>query len=839
MIPVLDYTRCPAKTYRDHLGESQPSPITVRDHCLVVGTIAQALMDRLPVTTRQQLPDNSAALAALHDIGKVSPGFLQRCGTADLCPDLPPLRFEGNHCETGQRALLDFLLDRGTSQATADSYSELLGWHHGWPCELQYAKADARPYGGPGWQEQRVALIQDLLATFPCDFSTGLNDLQQTLVLGLIVLADWIGSDESEPYGFPTNQSLQQILGNNSLRHHVEIALDKIGFEWPAAQPNLTFDQLFRTTIGSKQEVQANELQQALHDSLDGPGIYILEGPTGHGKTEAALWAAYTLIRQGHHNGLYFALPTRLTSNRIYHRVGSFLTSMHGYQTPARLLHAHAWLDPAGCGNLGYSWFNPLKRGLLWPFAVGTVDQALTSMIQVKHNFLRQFGLAGKVVILDEIHSYDVFTSALIQKLIERLLELKCTVIILSATLTAERRRRLLQVTKVKQQRKYPLVTVSTTAIRTRPVSPPSNKRCHLRSFAALEQALGEIGPKLASGYAVLCVCNTVDEAQERYQQACNRYENIADIGLIHAKYPAWLRGRLEEYWMRRLGKSASRERGCLLIGTQVVEQSLDIDSDLLITELAPTDMLIQRMGRLWRHNIENRPAKRMEAWICSNNLNLAENASTLSKHLGRYSPIYDHYVLYRTFQLWRRRRYINIPRGQRSILEATYIEPQPNDPKWVRGLYQEMQRRGEEDAELASLMGKPWFVPFRRGHEEDELEAKTRLDGIPRINVLILSDQQQVGDQPYLTLLDGSQVTIADETQSYETLRAIHNNVIQAPRNHFEEPQIGQTPEWVRDILSDSSLVLQNTGQQLTHLDGTQATVGYSEPLGLYRIQP
>ncbi len=170
----------------------------------------------------------------------------------------------------------------------------------------------------------------------------------------------------------------------------------------------------------------------------------------GLGKTEAALYAAYQLLSNGQASGIYFALPTQLTSNKIYDRFNLFLEQILADNCEHRslLLHANAWLLDTEMGEEGRPGgalvLISSKRGLLAPFAVGTIDQALMAAMNVKHGFVRAFGLAGKVVILDEVHTYDAYTGTIIDALIQLLTQLDCTVIVLSATLNQERRKELL-----------------------------------------------------------------------------------------------------------------------------------------------------------------------------------------------------------------------------------------------------------------------------------------------------------------------------------------------------------------------------------------------------------
>ena len=186
----------------------------------------------------------------------------------------------------------------------------------------------------------------------------------------------------------------------------------------------------------------------------------------GMGKTEAALYAAYRMLEQGKAGGIYFALPTQLTSNKIHDRVNAFLSRILLQDSPQAplLLHGKAWLKTFSEQEMGEDaapgkpWFQSGKRGLLAPFAVGTIDQALMAVIRVRHSAVRAFWLAGKVVIIDEIHSYDTYTGTIVDKLVTLLRDLHCTVIILSATLTQSRRAAFLGAHQPVRT-DYPLIT--------------------------------------------------------------------------------------------------------------------------------------------------------------------------------------------------------------------------------------------------------------------------------------------------------------------------------------------------------------------------------------------
>ena len=264
---------------------------------------------------------------------------------------------------------------------------------------------------------------------------------------GLITVADWIGSDERH---FPQ----EARWGMVRRRERARSALAAIGWKRAAARRVGGFAELF------PEIAQANSLQTAAMQLVREPGVYIIEGPMGCGKTEAALAAAYQLIAAEKATGLYFALPTQVTSNRIHLRVRpsssgfptnprtcGWPTVLHGWSRTIRLLSCvQPTPDDEAQEHVraGRSWFASPKRALLTPYGVGTIDQALLGIVAAKHFFVRQFGLAGKVVVLDEVHTYDLYTSTLIDALVRRLRDLHCTVLILSATLTKARRRQLL-----------------------------------------------------------------------------------------------------------------------------------------------------------------------------------------------------------------------------------------------------------------------------------------------------------------------------------------------------------------------------------------------------------
>ena len=358
----------------------------------------------------------------------------------------------------------------------------------------------------------------------------------------------------------------------------------------------------------------------------------------GIGKTEAALYAAYRVLSSDHATGIYFALPTQITSEKIYERFTAFIDKFVNLNNFAcKLLHSKSKyyeLNNKG-NNEDFLWFNSSKRGLLVRYAVGTIDQALMSILNVKHGFIRDFGLAGKVVILDEIHTYDCFTQVFVSEMIKRLRELQCTVIILSATLRKNERFRLLNFNNSEDNRLidgYPVlswVKAQECAIHQKVITNHLiQKKNILLSFRTIEDCFAEAVKRASEGQQVLWIENTVKNAQSVYESISSivsQKSAVIEIGLIHSKFTKSDRLKLEGKWLNILGKSATNSerllKGRILVGTQILEQSIDIDADFLISRIAPSDMILQRMGRLWRHNRVRKDNTKCETWIIDVNL--------------------------------------------------------------------------------------------------------------------------------------------------------------------------------------------------------------------------
>jgi len=735
VVTALPLELCLAKTRTLPDGQTGPGR-TVEEHCRIAGAVALELLARMPAVQRALFPELAWLGALLHDIGKVCPGFqaqLYKAAGEDVAamPELRAARYDllqmkGGHAVVGMVSLLHV--------GAPESFAQIVGAHHGRipPKAILVGPATQPLFGGPAWQEGRRLLLERLMEGQP-GWPGLWSEAESRLVTGLTVVADWIASGPL--FDDPAND----------WRPLVSRAVSEAGFIPFAVKAGLSFKDVF--------SFAPRPIQQSFYTAVHGPGIYTLEAPMGLGKTEAALYAAYCMLAAGTSSGCYFALPTQITSNRIYDRINAFLGRILVDHGRALLLHGKSWLHEC-CRQIlgaeaapGHSWFSQGRRGLLAPFAVGTVDQALLAAMHVRHAPLRDFGLAGKTVILDEVHSYDAYTGGILDALVKQLLRNNCTVIILSATLTHARRALLMGVNSPAMETAdavtaYPSVSArsqdaATCTVVACPSPPPA--RVLLRHVTNDAPAVEEALKRAEQGQRVLWVENTVRTAQDIYTILAARAAALAalPVGLLHSRFTPWDREHNEAAWTALFAPDAPGRgrQGCILVGTQVVEQSLDLDADFLLTRFCPTDMLLQRLGRLWRHAAQalrptpRPPEARCEAWLLRPDLDLAQ--ANPSQAFGPSGYVYLPYVLCRSLEQWHTLTEISLPTDIRPILERTYAERKETATPLARALQDMLQAR--ED-----LNGKARQALSALGQTGADTTLPTRINQRPEVEVLL-----------------------------------------------------------------------------------------------------
>ena len=695
-------------------------------HLLDVAACADAILAREPQSTRNRLAgviglEWTAArpwlllLIACHDLGKGCPGFQCKWkNLSNLDPGANP-DTRVNHAFVSQVELRCLLIELGWPEEAAELVADAVGCHHGErasPTTLTYLEGNRRALGKSEWHAARRGIFQALVEVFaptapPAKLALSGPDFM--LLAGLTSFADWIGSNEQHfPFGIPGD--CRELAQWFELRrqHNAEEALDKTGWlpRWPLASAQRSFEAVFGFA--------PRPLQQAVVDALDSinqPAILLIEAPMGEGKTEAALYAHLELQRRLGHRGLYVALPTKATGNAMFGRVLKFMRDQKcDRPLDLQLLHGGALLNdtyqqlkPDGIFDAttggevrAGEWFTHKKRALLSEYGVGTIDQALLTILPVRHQFVRLWGLANRVIVFDEIHAYDAYTGTLLLHLLRWLLALGSSVVLLSATLPPKIRRQLADLTGAKspeQEASYPRLSVYQNGRAVRQIAfeaDPDRRLC--LSVAPVTADLSSIRIALdrrlaQSGYA-LALLNTVQRAQKLYRDYGDGEPLILDgvtvgkrllggteIYLFHARFPANQRQRREDAVLTVFGPPVKGEVGIrngrkILIATQVAEQSLDLDFDLIATDLAPIDLLLQRAGRLWRHRRGTRSLADPVLIIAG----LAEDPPpSFGKPLW-WGAVYREDILLRTRSLLRAKPTLQLP-GEIDALVATVYE--------------------------------------------------------------------------------------------------------------------------------------------------------------------
>ena len=548
-------------------------------------------------------------------------------------------------------------MEQGCSIDTAKSLASIVDAHHGKSSEVKLiGEAEVILDSYPeNWQEvQRYLLdraadesgIRSLIGHLP-----ELPIQTQNLFAGIVIAADWIASNE-EAFPLETVHDQESRIEAGCRAIDLTVPWTAEGSVGPAAE-------FYRERFGWGPEMAPRPAQEAMIEAAkaaEGPALLILEAPTGNGKTEAAFAAAEILAEKTGAGGVMVAAPTMSTANGLFERFLSWIrrATPSGEVSSLFLAHSRASLNedyhrlrfrgidadaPSSGGDVVASqWMSGRKKGILSTFVVGTVDQVLLMALQSKHSMLRHLGLAGKVIIVDEVHSYDAYMSSYLKTALTWLASYGASVILLSATLPVGQKEQLAHAyqqglpgyrrKRGRQQplslsHAYPAITsVTARSVDETPV--PLGEVELTAGVSTLEDSpeslVDAVGDLLADGGCALIICNTVKRAQAAFTTISDRFPG--EVELHHAVFLASDRSRREDALRAALGPQAHRGSGRperrIVVATQVAEQSLDIDADVLITDIAPVDLLIQRIGRLHRHSrpASDRPAGLQKATV-------------------------------------------------------------------------------------------------------------------------------------------------------------------------------------------------------------------------------
>ena len=594
--------------------------------------------------------------------------------------------------------------------------------HHGIPPETMknrssLAFADEDIVAATHYLE---ALSQLFPFTIPQEWKTkaGRKCLKQHswFFAGLVTLADWMGSDETQ---FPLLSQPMPLVDYWPLA--CEKAQQAILKMPPLSQySHYQSHQALFPFIHTLTPLQ--ERATTLDISAPGPQLVILEDVTGAGKTEAALILTHRLMSANKGHGLYVGLPTMATANAMYKRLAAAYHALFTDDSRPSLILAHGGREmtdafrqsiwqPDGDtakdyahndGNANsecHAWFaDSRKKALLAEVGVGTLDQLLMAVMPFRHQSLRLLGMRDKILLLDEVHAYDGYMVKLLEGLLRFHAAQGGSAIILSATLPAALREKLLHAfndgadftaTETNEDAGYPWLShLSSSGLLEQPLDtrPEVQRTVTIKWIQQRQQALDIIYRVVAAGQCVCWIRNTVDDARDVYQQLL--HEGMLpeqDLLLFHSRFAFTDRIDIENKTLSWFGNNApvSERRGKVLIATQVVEQSLDLDFDWMISDLAPIDLLIQRAGRLQRH-IRDADGQRKPTLpdarqppvlhILVPEWQEQAEEGWLGQELKGTGFVYaDHACLWRTQAVLRQHGEIRMPENARALVDGVY----------------------------------------------------------------------------------------------------------------------------------------------------------------------
>ncbi len=741
-------------------------------HCLDVAAVGTVLLQshqpfrqglsRLTGLDEKEFFHWTVFLLALHDIGKFSVSFQQL--RPDLLKTLQQRKTHKQYTErhdclgyeiwkSGLKPHLQEkgLLTKGRQRAglqAADYLALAVTGHHGQPPQRKNAGFLLDDHFENPDQAAALAFAEDLIEILLVG-KPPIPNIQKDKakesswwLAGFAVLCDWLGSNADY---FPYQTKAM------NLAEYWKLALDLArkavdDTELLPAKPgsHLTLEQLIPTAT----DIKPTPLQQLATDIRlgDGPQLFILEDVTGAGKTEAAILLAHRLMQGNLANGIYFGLPTMATANAMYARLGDVYRQLYNGKTSPSLVLAHSARilsdqfrqsllpeinhpeseydrsdSPPASAHCSQWLADSRKKALLAEMGVGTIDQALLGILPSRHQSLRLLGLMHKVLLVDEVHACDAYMQPLLCNLLRAHAMAGGSAILLSATLPQSQRQQLLdafthgqkQPQQTLQSNAYPLLTHYTSdAAGEYPLETRPTVRRHVRvdfvdGWQAVEQKLAD---SVAAGQCACWIRNTVADAREAYNQLKGQHPEW-NIDLFHARFTLADRLAIEQRVLNRFGNTSNHEdrAGQVLIATQVVEQSLDLDFDHLITDLAPIDLIIQRAGRLHRHrrdaggNRLNDKDQRPETTLTIHAPTWCDEptAGWFKEPFPRVQTVYaDHGKLWLTMKLLRENGGFRMPEDARTLIEGVYGD----DNEIPDGLWQASSEAQAENIAKASI---------------------------------------------------------------------------------------------------------------------------------------
>ena len=687
-------------------------------------------------------------LVSVHDIGKAHPAFQSKdkdrfqCVVDAIpewhgkCPIETPIS-DFRHEHESARVLRRIWSDRDYNEDLIKVLSETIALHHQKPAHRLMRLRNKL------WVTMQDELEEMLAQRFLQGEELRMPrsvDAACMLISSLIILMDWVVSSELFDDAEHMNEKEIKACASKALSLYNLISNNVF--------PTVTFFQNMFPKI-----LQPRPLQQACNSLNEQATITIIEAPMGEGKTEAALFMAARACNAHHSRGIYMALPSQATSNQIYTRMNAMLDDLH--YGNARLLHSTAFItqqlpDEFATEDeaIAAKWIRPSRMGFLGANAVGTVDQAMATVLSTKFSSIRLAGLSNKILIIDEIHAYDMYMAQIIETLLRWCCGCGIPVILLSATLQMAQKKRYLACfgtnPDIHLTAQYPLLTqvLPDGSIQQTPVDATAHYTFTFQPvhMSDNEETISKMAAEMTKdGGCMAIMVNTVRKAQKIFQSLQTIADDSIAIFLFHSRFPLGRRTEIEKQCVEAFGRDRTyRPKKAILVATQVVEQSIDLDFDGMISELAPMDLLLQRAGRLHRHRSNSRPDAFFDP-VLHVILPPADANITVDRRYGASGYVYDPFLLYNTEQQLKSVRIVRIPEDIRSLVEEVYATvTKENREAWLKRSLQGLLEKNKAKACIWPMPQPDTFflaettayfdIPDLDDGMETSAEASTRL---------------------------------------------------------------------------------------------------------------
>ena len=728
----MQVTKCLWGKYDADSGSTHP----LASHMIDVAHVAGILYEHRAPALRERIGRHDVMLlAALHDFGKATPGFQGQVEDGRLVPEGLPydsaVHLYGSrhglplHESLGIAALLEM---HGESSATTSLARSLSVEHGTYPSDdMIDAAFRSLSREGAAWKDARRALVADLAAELGATDpgAPWADDLPPDLLIqlaGLVKAADWIGSHEGL---FPHDpRPLHEYAPDSLCRAETACRRLRATGTWNVRREDTGFEEVFG--------VSPRPLQSAAWDApVLGPELMILEDQMGAGKTEAAFGRVLRWARAGLAEGLYVAMPTHATSAAIHPRLVEFLRASGLSSETAMLTHR----DPDVVAAPS-AWFRGAHRAIISSVGVGTVDHLLSLVLPTPYRMVGLSSLAGRAVILDEVHGYDDRMLGELESLLEHLAAMRCPVLALSATLRPGQADRLSaayrrglgerETEPGPTERPYPaMTTASASGVDVRPVAQAMEDRVIALERTSVPAA--DLVPEDVSGGVVAIVCNSVAGAVDTYRSVRERHHRAL---LLHSRLSPADRSARERELLRVAGRTGDRSEGLVVVATQIIEASLDIDADLMMTEPCPADSLAQRVGRLHRHRRDQRPS-----WGRNPRIVIAPGSAYV------YEKTVPH-ALIATVEETERRDRITTPVDIAPLVRSAFTPREEGDGHYLEALdeYRAAARASASrlSSVIAPAISRPAAARTPTGNANPHLPTR---DGADSLSVVVLSE--------------------------------------------------------------------------------------------------